>query len=99
MNTNECAASLENLSASALSARLRELMANERDSLCDVLLHLAAFDRQRAYLDFGYDSLFVFCTDVLKMSNGTAHRRTTSARLIGRFPAIPEYLRDGRVST
>jgi hypothetical protein len=32
------------------------------------------------------------------MSNGTAYRRTTSARLIARFPAVLEYLRDGRLS-
>src|SRR5919106_1989275 len=100
MSTNEFSpSSLENLPSMVLATRLEELMTGERHSLCDVLLHLAAFDRQRAYLDFGYDSLFVFCTDCLKMSNGTAHRRTTSARLIARFPAILEYLRDGRVST
>jgi hypothetical protein len=100
MNATECASSsLEKLPSSVLAARLDELMTRERHCLSELLLHLAAFDRRRGYLEFGYQSLFLYCTDCLRMSKGTAYRRTTSARLIARFPAIVDYLRDGRLCT
>jgi hypothetical protein len=100
MNATECtSSSLEKLPSSVLAARLDELMTRERHCLAELLFHLAAFDRRRAYLEFGYQSLFLYCTDCLKMSKGTAYRRTTSARLIARFPAIVDYLRDGRLCT
>jgi hypothetical protein len=100
MNATECtSSSVEKLPSSVLAARLDELMTRERHCLSELLFHLAAFDRRRAYLEFGYQSLFLYCTDCLKMSKGTAYRRTTSARLIARFPAIVDYLRDGRLCT
>src|SRR5918996_865706 len=96
MNATE---SLENLSSIALAAHLDDLMTQERLGLVESLQYLAALERRSGHLELGYGSLFVFCTDRLKMSNGTAYRRTTSSRLIARFPPILEYLRDGRVST
>jgi HNH endonuclease len=100
MHPTECtSSSLEKLPSSVLAARLDELMTRERHCLAEALLHLAAFDRRRGYLELGYESLFTYCTERLKMSKGTAYRRTTSARLIARFPAILDYLRDGRLCT
>lgn len=100
MNTTECPSSpLDNLPSSVLATRLDELISRERQCLADFLLHLAAFDRRRGYLELGFGSLFAFCTDSLKMAGTTAYRRTTSARLIAEYPAIVEYVRDGRIST
>ena len=53
----------------------------------------------RGYLELGYGSLFAYCTDCLKMPSTTAYRRITSARLIAKYPAILEYVRDGQIST
>jgi hypothetical protein len=98
MHPTECtSSSLEKLPSSILAARLDELMTRERHCLAEALLHLAAFDQRRGYLELGYESLFTYCIERLKMSKGTAFRRTTSARLIARFPAILDYLRDGRL--
>ena len=100
MNNDECLSSrIEELPDSALVARLNELITQERHCLAEFLLHLAAFDRRRGYLELGYDSLFVYCRDSLKMSKGTAYRRAAAARLIRRFPPIIDFLRDGRLCT
>src|SRR5919106_1803126 len=100
MNATQCESSpLDHLPASVLATRLLQLISRERQCLAEILLHLAALDRRRGYLELGYGSLFAYCTDCLKMPSTTAYRRTTSARLIAKYPAILEYVRDGRVST
>src|ERR671930_2728826 len=96
--TESFSSSLETLPLATLAERLNNLITRERHCLAEFLLHLAAFDRRRGYLELGYESLFVYCTDRLKMAKGTAYRRTHSARLVARFPVILDYLRDGRLS-
>jgi hypothetical protein len=41
--------------------------------------------------------LFVYCTEQLKLANACAFLRTTAARLIRKYPAVGDYLRDGRM--
>jgi hypothetical protein len=92
-------APLENLPLSVLANRLNQLMSRERHCRAEFLRHLAEFDRRRGYLELGYGSLFVYCTDFLKMAGATAYRRTAAARLIAKFPAILPFLRDGQITT
>ena len=100
MSDRECnSSSLEDLPSSGLATRLDELMTRERHCRAEFLVHLAALDRRRGYLELGYKSLFVFCKESLRMSKGTAYRRTTAAQLISKFPVILDYLRDGRIGT
>ncbi len=89
---------LADLTADALTARLLELRGAERLNLVDLLWHLGEMDRRRAYLDLGFSSLFVYCTDALGYPKASAFRRTTSARLLERFPVAGEYLADGRLN-
>src|ERR671931_242277 len=89
---------LEQLPLASLSARLGQMMTRERHCLAEFLIHLAELDRRRGHSELGYESLFAYCIEFLKMANGTAYRRTTSARLIARFPVIVEHLRDGRLT-
>src|SRR5678815_2177779 len=90
--------SLTDLPASALTARLYEIRKEERALLVEVLHYLNELDRRRTVLELGSSSLFVFCTEHLGLSNGTAYRRTTAARLLARFPILGEYLADGRLT-
>src|SRR5919106_5541112 len=100
MNATQCESSpLDHLPASVLATRLLQLISRERHCIAEVLLHLAALDRRRGYLELGYGSLFAYCTECLKMPGTTAYRRTTSARLIAKYPVILEFVRDGRIST
>jgi len=82
----------EHLSSHALTARLGELLATERRTIASFVLHLAELERRQLHLELGYSSTFVFCTQHLKLTNASAFRRTTAARLVTRYPAIAEML-------
>jgi hypothetical protein len=51
---------------------LAELLRHERDALAEFLSALADFDRRRAWVDLGHDSLFAF------LVRRSATRRTWS---------------------
>ena len=89
--------SLAELSSDALTTRLAELRGAERRSLVEFLWCLGEMDRRRTHLDLGYPSLFAYCTDALRLPKASAFRRTTSARLLVRFPVAAEYLANGRL--
>ena len=50
-----------------LVAALSGLVRREHDLLSDLLAHLAELDERRLYLDFGYSSLFAYCTEKLAL--------------------------------
>jgi hypothetical protein len=85
------------LSTDALARRLAELSGEERHALVAFLLHLDEFDRRRAWADAGYDSLWSYCLRVLHLREGPAARRIGAMRVLRRFPALAEALRDGRL--
>jgi hypothetical protein len=66
--------------------------------LVEFLACLAELERRRLHLDLGFASTFAFCTDHLGLTKGSAFRRTTAARLLGRFPIVADYLADGRLN-
>lgn len=84
-------------SARELSARLSDLLRDERGALAEFLLALADFDRLRLWVDLGYSSLFDYLHRELGMSKGAAFYRLTAAQVIQRHPAVVEPLRDGRL--
>src|SRR5919198_2583438 len=89
--------SLANLSSAALTARLTELVGDERRCIVDFLWHLAEMDRRSTHLDLEYPSLFAYCTEALRLPKASAWRRTTAARLLVQFPLAAGYLADGRL--
>jgi hypothetical protein len=89
---------LADLPDETLTRRLFEIRKQERRMLVECLRYLAELDRRRAVVAQGFPSLFAFCTDFLGLSKGSAFRRTTAARLLGRFPLVAEYLADGRLN-
>ncbi len=89
---------LSTLDVHALSARLRRLAGEERNVQADFLLHLDALDRRRGYAELGYPSLWEYCLRALHLREGAAGRRIGAMRVLRRFPALLEALRDGRLS-
>ncbi len=87
----------DHLSSHALTVRLGELLATERRTIAEFVLHLAELERRQLHLELGYSSTFVFCTQFLKLTNAAAFRRTTAARLVTRYPAVADMLADGRL--
>ncbi|HVO30881.1 MAG TPA: HNH endonuclease signature motif containing protein [bacterium] len=89
--------SIETLSSSAITARLRALLAQGRQVDVEVLVHLAEFDRRRAWAELGYGSLWEYCKRELKLLECATFHRTTAARILQRIPEAADYLRDGRL--
>ena len=91
----DCVELLDDVS---LVQSLKAITRNERRLRADFIIYLAEFDRRALYRPAGFSSLFVYLTDKLKFSNGSAFRRMTAARLQARMPAVASYLREGRLS-
>jgi hypothetical protein len=80
-----------------LTLRLADLLRREHAALADFLIALAAFDRERRWLELGYTSCFYFLHRELGLSKGAAFYRKTAAELVQRYPEIVEPLRTGRL--
>jgi len=82
-----------------LLARLEMLAGRERESVVDVVAHLATLDRRPAlYAARGFGSLFSYCTQALKLSEDAACTRIDAARTCRRFPVILDLLASGEVT-
>jgi 5-methylcytosine-specific restriction endonuclease McrA len=83
--------------ARALTENLAALLRREHDALAEFLVALAAFDRDRVWVQLGYPSLFDFLHRELRLSRSAAHYRKVAAQLIQQVPAVVEPLRQGRL--
>jgi 5-methylcytosine-specific restriction endonuclease McrA len=83
--------------ARELSSRLLDLLRREQSAMAEFLVALAEFDRNRAWVELGYTSLFYFLHRELRLSTGAAYYRKAAAELIQRVPEVVEPLRDGRL--
>jgi len=90
--------SLADLSDQDLLARVMELAADERRATALLIAHLAELDARRLYLAEGYSSLFIYCTQALRLSEHAAYGRIEAARTVRRFPAVLEMLVEGAVT-
>ena len=94
---NELLAALSRLSDPDLVARLKSLTASERETTAQLVAHLAELDTRDIHLREGYPSLFVYCRDVLGLSEHEAYNRIDAARAARRFPVILDLLAEGAV--
>src|SRR4029077_13266455 len=62
-----------------------------------VLAHLVELEERMLHLELGFSSLFAYCVEVLAMSEGSAGRRVTAARVCRRFPQAFERLARGEL--
>jgi hypothetical protein len=91
------ASSLRALSDEELLCALRALAARASDVEAELLAHLGEVDARRLYLEQGYPSLFAYCMEALRFSEGSAYHRITAARVARAFPLILERLRSGEL--
>lgn len=77
---------LRSLSNHDLLHNTKSVVARERGITIEVLDHLNEVERRELYLELGYGSMFVYCTDELGYSASAAKRRLCTARCIARFP-------------
>lgn len=91
-------ADLESLTDDALVESVDDLSRRERLTTLEVLLHLVEIERRRLWFSMEYRSMFDYCVRRLHYSEGAANRRIRTARLIVRYPAVLDRLREGRLS-
>jgi hypothetical protein len=86
------------LSNEELLARLKALAGRERSASVELVAHLAALDaRPSVHLGKG-KSLYLYCTQVLHLSEHAAYNRIGAARAARKFPVILDLLADGSVN-
>lgn len=91
-------APLSSLSDCELLAETRRVADTERRTTAALVSLLAEVDARRLYLGEGYSSLFMYCTQALRLSEHAAYGRITAARAARRFPTILALLHDGAIS-
>jgi HNH endonuclease len=82
------------LSDEELVAQVARLASSERRTTASLIAHLAELDVRRLHLRAGF-SLFLYCTQVLKLSEGGAYNRIVAARAAQQFPLALERLAEG----
>jgi hypothetical protein len=73
------------------------LIGSQHELTAKLVAHLAEIEERRLHLVAGFSSMFEFCVQRLKLSEGEAFRRILAARLGRRFPAAYALLATGRV--
>jgi len=91
-------AELHGIDQEKLLKRLDSLNDRERRLKIRVLLYLKEIDRRRLYLEWGYCSMFSFCTDHLGYSESTAVRRIKAERALGRSKKVISLLLSGEMT-
>jgi 5-methylcytosine-specific restriction endonuclease McrA len=94
--------SVESLSVASLSddelvSRLVALVSQSRSTEAALVLHIGEMDARRLYARHAAPSMFVYCTDVLHLTEAAAYRRITVARAAREHPVLLERLADGRI--
>src|SRR6187551_1045186 len=79
---------LVELENSELLTGLSELARQCNVLTARVLAHLVELEERMLHLELGFSSLFAYCVEALGMSEGTAGRRVTAARVCRRFPEV-----------
>src|SRR6187551_2419800 len=88
---------LVGLGDSQLLAALSELVQQSNLLTGKLLAHLVELEERQLHLELGYSSLFSYCVEALRMSEGTAGRRVTAARVCRRFPEVFERVARGEL--
>jgi hypothetical protein len=99
MKTTNALATADALSDQDLLVRLDHLAFHERETVAELVAHLAALDERRSlYVAKGYSSLFAYCRGVLHLSEDAACNRIDVARACRKFPEILERLVSGELN-
>ena len=90
--------SIQKLSNDDLQEKLVEFVQLERKQVSLFIAHLSVVSKRKLHLEFGYKSLFDYCTKHLNLSEGSAYRRIQVAKVCNEFPLILEALSQNQIS-
>jgi hypothetical protein len=88
---------LRALSDDELLRRLGALLEQSRRTECELVAHIGEVDARRLYAREACDSMFVYCTEVLHLSEHEAYLRIAAARAAREHPMLLAMLGDGRL--
>ena len=88
---------LQSIPDDELLRRLAELIGQSRRVEADVVAHIAEVDERRLFAREAFPSMFVYCIDVLHLSEAEAYLRIAAARASRQHPMILTMLADGRL--
>lgn len=88
---------LAGLGNSELLSGLSELARQSNVLTAQLLAHLVELEERMLHLELGFSSLFAYCVEALHMSEGTAGRRVTAARVCRQFPEVFERVARGEL--
>jgi hypothetical protein len=88
---------LESLSDDELLRGLADLLRQSRRAESNLVAHIAEVETRRLYAREAVPSMFVYCMDVLHLSEAEAYLRITAARAAREHPVILDMLADGRL--
>ena len=88
---------LVGLANSELVAGLAALVRQSNVLTAQLLAHLVELEERMLHLELGFSSLFAYCVESLGMSEGSAGRRVTAARVCRRFPDAFEQVTRGEL--
>jgi hypothetical protein len=80
-----------------LLRRLSDLVGRSRRVDADVVEHIAEVDARELYAREAVPSMFMYCTQVLRLTEFEAYLRITAARASREHPTLLTMLRDGRL--
>jgi hypothetical protein len=86
---------MKHLNSKELLERTQKLVAEERRITLELIEHLREIDRRLLFAEMGYGSLHEFAVKYLALSDGSAHRRIQSMRLIRDVPEAHALLLEG----
>jgi len=88
---------LRALSDDELLQRLSALLGQSRRIEWELVAHIGEVDERRLYAREACDSMFVYCTEVLHLSEHEAYLRIAAARAAREHPMLLDMLGDGRL--
>ena len=94
MNSNQTI-TVKKMSDPQLLAHTDKLVSEERRITLEVLQHLREIEVRRLFVDLGFDSMYKYCIQRLKYSEGEAQRRLSAARLLRELPEIESQIKNG----
>ena len=89
---------LKNLSDQKLLATTSKIVLEEKRLTSLVLEHLQEIENRKVYCDLGIESLFKYCTRILKYSEAEASVRVNATRLIKAVPKAKEKIDKGELN-
>src|ERR1700728_4415619 len=89
---------LKSISDIELRENTKTVVKKERLIGIEVLQHLKEIDSRKSYALWGYSNLYIYCAKELKYSQGSAHRRIASMKLLREVPDLESKIESGEVN-